>query len=189
MGGIAVAANCRTAAIRRIPMKWSQRMPLSTREEMKEAIAAAKAAFPAWRDMPLLRRAAKFSSRQIRSWRNRKQQLAIFSRAKKAKHSKILWAKWQGDQYHGFYGRRSGSPNGETLRANCPRILRTRSAAAGCRGRNLPLEFSGCDSRLENRSGACCGNTVVFKPATLTPFTAMSLSLRFSSRRDCRRAC
>ncbi len=26
------------------------RIPLSTREEMKEAIAAAKAAFPAWRD-------------------------------------------------------------------------------------------------------------------------------------------
>src|SRR5215469_7238823 len=28
------------------------RIPLSTREEMKEAIVAAKAAFPAWRDTP-----------------------------------------------------------------------------------------------------------------------------------------
>ena len=27
-------------------------VPLSTREEMREAIAAAKAAFPAWRDTP-----------------------------------------------------------------------------------------------------------------------------------------
>ena len=28
------------------------RIPLSTRQEMKEAIVAAKAAFPAWREMP-----------------------------------------------------------------------------------------------------------------------------------------
>jgi malonate-semialdehyde dehydrogenase (acetylating)/methylmalonate-semialdehyde dehydrogenase len=51
VGGIALDEDCRASN----PANTDEvvaRIPLSTREEMKEAIAAAKAAFPAWRETP-----------------------------------------------------------------------------------------------------------------------------------------
>jgi len=51
------------------------RIPLSTRQEMKEAIAAAKMAFPAWRDTPALR-AGKLLFKAVRIMEEQKEDLA-----------------------------------------------------------------------------------------------------------------
>ena len=62
IGGRWVESGSTKIAERRNPANTDEivaAVPLSTREEMKEAIAAAKAAFPAWREMPR-RRAGRF---------------------------------------------------------------------------------------------------------------------------------
>src|ERR1700684_2286313 len=51
------------------------RIPLSTREEMKEAIAAAKAAFPAWRETPAPNR-GKILFNATRLMQEQKEELA-----------------------------------------------------------------------------------------------------------------
>ncbi len=51
------------------------RIALSTREEMKRAIAAAKAAFPAWRDMPAPQR-GKILFKAVRIMEEQKEELA-----------------------------------------------------------------------------------------------------------------
>src|ERR1700721_3903096 len=51
------------------------RIPLSTREEMKRAIAAAKAAFPAWRDTPAPSR-GKILFKVVRIMEDQKEELA-----------------------------------------------------------------------------------------------------------------
>ena len=129
--------------------------PLSTREEVREAIAAAKAAFPAWRDTPAPVRGqnigargradgkAKGCSGAYALPRGRKDAEGIARRgAEVHQHPRIHGGRRAAD------GRRDDS---ERIRQE---YRLHDQAAAGSGGRDHAVEFSGSDSGVEGGAGA-----------------------------------
>ena len=131
------------------------RIPLSTREEMKRAIAAAKAAFPAWRDTPR-QIAARFLFKVVRIMEEQKEELARLLTREEGKALKDALGEVQrAINIAEFMAGEARRINGETIaQRNYQNVYLYHSSAAGRNRRHHPVEFSHRDSDLENRAGA-----------------------------------
>src|ERR1700723_2354871 len=153
------------------------RIPLSTRQEMKEAIVAAKAAFPAWREMPAPNR-GKILFTATRIMQEQKESLARLLTREEGKALKDSLGEVQRAinilEFMAGEGRRL---NGERMTSELPKNFSyTVRQPLGVGGAITPWNFPGAIPVWKIAPALVCGNTVVFKPATLTPLTAMKIA-------------
>jgi len=144
--------------------------PLSTREEVREAVAAAKAAFPAWRDTPapirgkVLARAAALMEAQKGALARtlcREEGKTLPESAIEIERSINILA------FTAAEGRRMG---GETVPSELKRNLAyTIKQPLGVVGAITPWNFPVAIPVWKVAPALVAGNTVVLKPAELTP--------------------
>jgi aldehyde dehydrogenase (NAD+) len=151
-------------------------IPLSTREEMKEAIAAAKNAFPAWRETPPPNR-GKILFKAVRIMEEQKEELARLLTREEGKTLKDSLGEVQrAINITEFMAGEARRLNGETLTSELPKnFAYTIRQPLGVVGAITPWNFPVAIPVWKIAPALVCGNTVVFKPATLTPLTAMKL--------------
>src|SRR6202795_2806249 len=152
------------------------RIPLSTREEMKEAIAAAKATFPSWRETPAPAR-GKILFKAARIMEEKKEELARLLTREEGKALKDSLGEVQRainiTEFMAGEGRRL---DGVTLPSELPKnFTYTLRVPLGVVGAITPWNFPVAIPIWKIAPALVCGNTVVLKPATLTPLTAMKI--------------
>src|SRR3984893_15367040 len=146
--------------------------PLSTREETRDAVAAARTAFPAWRDTPapvrsrVLAKAALLMEQQ-------KEEVARLMTREEGKTLKDALGEVQKSvnilEFMAGEGRRMG---GETLPSELPKnFAYTLKQPLGVVAAIAPWNFPVSIPAWKIAPALIAGNTVVFQPATLTPFT------------------
>jgi acyl-CoA reductase-like NAD-dependent aldehyde dehydrogenase len=152
------------------------RAPLSSRDEARAAIDAAAAAFPGWRDTPgpvrgrILFRVLEIFERELPRLaevltREEGKTLAE-SRGELVRSRNIL-------EYIAGEGRRL---RGETLPSEIPNTFTyTKREPLGTVALISPWNFPVAIPIWKIAPALVCGNTIVFKPATLTPWTASIL--------------
>ena len=151
-------------------------VPLSTAEETRAAVAAAHAAFPAWRDTPApVRGRILFQVQALLD--KEKEQLARLLTREEGKTVKESMGEIQRTinilEYTAGYGRRMG---GSTVPSELPHnfcyTLRQPLGVVAC---ITPWNFPVAIPVWKIAPALVSGNTVVFKPATLTPETATAV--------------
>ena len=150
---------------------------VSGREETEAAIAAAKAALPAWRATPAPRRGEILQRAAVEMTR-RKDELA---RALTLEEGKTL-SESAGEvqkainnlEFQAGEGRRL---NGETVPSELPSTFCwTQREPLGVVGLVTPWNFPVAIPAWKTAPALVCGNTVVLKPASITPWTAKILA-------------
>lgn len=152
------------------------RVALSTRDEAKDAIVAAKAAFPAWRATPapargnILFKAARLMDEQ-------KSDLArLLTRGEGKTLKDALGEIQRSINIMEFMAGEARRLTGETLPSELPKNFSyTVRQPVGVVGVITPWNFPLAIPVWKIAPALVCGNTVVFKPATLTPLCAASL--------------
>jgi aldehyde dehydrogenase (NAD+) len=152
------------------------RIPLSTREEMKEAIAAARAAFPGWRNTPAPNR-GKILFKATQIMQEQKEELARLLTREEGKSLKDSLGEIQrAINITEFMAGEARRLNGETLTSELPKnFAYTIRQPLGVVGAITPWNFPVAIPVWKIAPALVCGNTVVFKPATITPLTAMKI--------------
>jgi acyl-CoA reductase-like NAD-dependent aldehyde dehydrogenase len=152
------------------------RIALSTREETKQAIVAAKTAYPAWRDMPAPNR-GKILFTATRIMQDQKQELASLLTREEGKALKDSLGEVQrAINIVEFMAGEARRLNGETLTSELPKnFAYTIRQPLGVVGAITPWNFPVAIPIWKIAPALVCGNAVVFKPATLTPLTAMKI--------------
>jgi alpha-ketoglutaric semialdehyde dehydrogenase len=148
--------------------------PLSTRAEVGEAVAAAKAAFPAWRDTPAPAR-GKILARAAALMEQRKEELARTLTREEGKTLKDALVEVQRTisilEFTSGEGRRIG---GETVPSDNPRnFTYTVKQPLGVVGAITPWNFPVAIPAWKAAPALVAGNTMVIKPAELTPQTCV----------------
>src|SRR5215472_15944848 len=157
------------------------RVPLSSRGEMREAIAAAKAAFPAWRETPAPER-GKILFRAVRIMEQQKESLArLLTREEGKALSDSLGEVQRGINILEFMAGEARRLNGE----NYPSELRKNFAYSmkvplGVVGAITPWNFPFCIPLWKIAPALVAGNTCVLKPAELTPLCALRIAEIFA---------
>src|SRR5258708_1084343 len=146
--------------------------PLSTREETREAIAAARAAFPAWRNTPAPVRARVLAKAAL-LMEQQKDEIARLMTREEGKALKDALGEVQKSinilEFMAGEGRRLG---GETIPSEMPKnFAYTLKQPLGVVAAIAPWNFPVSIPVWKISPALICGNTVIFKPATLTPFT------------------
>ncbi|MDD5542710.1 MAG: aldehyde dehydrogenase family protein [Acidobacteriia bacterium] len=150
---------------------------LSTREETRAAVEAAEKALPAWSETPAPVR-GKIITKAAQLMEARKEEL---SRALTLEEGKTL-AESRGELARGincvdFAASEGRRLKGETIPSELPSnfcyTLRQPIGVVAC---ITPWNFPICIPAWKIAPALVCGNTVVFKPATLTPWTATLLT-------------
>ena len=146
--------------------------PLSTRDEAREAVAAAQAAFPVWRETPAPAR-GKVIARAALIMEQRKEELARMLTREEGKTLKDSLGEVQKSinilEFMAGEARRIG---GETLPSELPKnFAYTIKQPLGVVAAITPWNFPVSIPCWKMAPALVAGNTVVFKPATLTPFT------------------
>ncbi|MGH9735032.1 MAG: aldehyde dehydrogenase family protein [Candidatus Acidiferrales bacterium] len=152
------------------------RVALSTGEEAKDAIGAAKAALSAWRATPapvrgsILFKAARLMDEQ-------KTELARLLTREEGKALKDALGEVQRSiNIMEFMAGEARRLTGETLPSELPKNFSyTIRQPVGVVGVITPWNFPLAIPVWKIAPALVCGNTVVFKPATLTPLCAMRL--------------
>jgi len=144
--------------------------PLSSREEVREAIAAAKAAFPAWRDTPAPVR-GKMLARAAALMEKQKETLARTLCREEGKTLKESLVEVQRSinilEFTAGEGRRMG---GETIPSELAKnVAYTIKQPLGVVGAITPWNFPVAIPVWKAAPALVAGNTVVLKPAELTP--------------------
>lgn len=152
------------------------RIPLSAREEMREAIAAAKAAFPAWRNTPAPTR-GKILFRATRLMEEQKEELARLLTREEGKALKDSLGEVQRSiNILEFMAGEARRLTGEHFPSELPKnFAYTMRQPLGVVGVITPWNFPVAIPVWKIAPALVCGNTVVFKPATFTPLTAMKV--------------
>jgi aldehyde dehydrogenase (NAD+) len=147
--------------------------PLSTREEAREAIAAAQAAFPAWRETPAPVRGRVIAKAAL-IMEQRKEELARMLTREEGKTLKDSLGEVQKSiNIMEFMAGESRRIGGETLPSELPKnFAYTIKQPLGVVAAITPWNFPVSIPCWKMAPALVAGNTVVFKPATLTPFTA-----------------
>jgi alpha-ketoglutaric semialdehyde dehydrogenase len=164
---------------RRNPAKTEDivaRIPLSTRQETKEAIVAAKAAFSGWRATPAPARGS-ILFKATRLMQEQKEELARLLTREEGKALKDSLGEVQRSiNIMEFMAGEARRLTGETWPSELPRNFSyTVRQPVGVVGAITPWNFPVAIPVWKIAPALVCGNTVVFKPATLTPLTAMRL--------------
>lgn len=144
--------------------------PLSSRAEVREAIAAAKAAFPAWRDTPAPVR-GRILARAAGLMEQRKDSLARLLSHEEGKILKESLVEVQRSinilEFTAGEARRLG---GETVPSELPKTFAyTIKQPLGVIGAITPWNFPVAIPVWKLAPALVTGNTVVFKPSELTP--------------------
>ena len=146
--------------------------PLSTREETREAIAAARAAFAAWRETPAPVRGRVIAKAAL-LMEQQKEDLGRILTREEGKTLKDSVGEVQKSinilEFMAGEARRIG---GETLPSELPKnFAYTLKQPLGVVAAITPWNFPVSIPAWKVAPALVAGNTVVFKPATLTPFT------------------
>jgi alpha-ketoglutaric semialdehyde dehydrogenase len=152
------------------------RAPQSTREEMREAVAAASAAFPTWRDTPAPLR-GRVLHKATAIMEQQKEELARLLTREEGKTLKDSLGEVQKSinilEFMTGEARRLG---GETLPSELPRNLAyTVKCPLGVIGAITPWNFPVSIPVWKLSPALVAGNTVVLKPAEITPLTAAAV--------------
>jgi len=144
--------------------------PLSSREEVRDAIAAAKAAFPAWRDAPAPAR-GKILARAAALMEKQKDALARTLCREEGKTLKESLVEVQRSinilEFTAGEGRRM---SGETIPSELAKsVAYTIKQPLGVVGAITPWNFPVAIPVWKAAPALVAGNTVVLKPAELTP--------------------
>jgi alpha-ketoglutaric semialdehyde dehydrogenase len=150
--------------------------PLSAREEAREAVAAAKAAFPAWRDTPAPLR-GKMLARAAALMEKQKEALARTLCREEGKTLKEALVEVQRSinilEFTAGEGRRMG---GETIPSESAKnIAYTIKQPLGVVAAITPWNFPVAIPVWKAAPALVAGNTVVLKPAELTPECAVKV--------------
>lgn len=153
------------------------RIPLSTREEMKQAIAAAKAAFPAWRDTPAPSR-GKILFKVVRIMEEQKEELARLLTREEGKTLKDALGEVQRSiNIAEFMAGEARRINGETFPSEIAKTFTyTIRQPLGVVGAITPWNFPIAIPIWKIAPALVYGNTVVLKPAELTPLCALRIA-------------
>ena len=146
--------------------------PLSTREETRQAVAAALAAFPKWRDTPAPVRGRVISKAAL-LMEEQKDDLALLMTREEGKALKdALGEVRKSINILEFMAGESRRIGGETVPSELPKnFAYTLKQPLGVVGAITPWNFPISIPVWKIAPALVAGNTVVFKPATLTPFT------------------
>jgi alpha-ketoglutaric semialdehyde dehydrogenase len=150
--------------------------PVSTREELRAAVASAKAAFPAWRDTPapvrgrVLTRAAVLMEQQ-------KEDLArLLTREEGKTFRESLGEVQKSINILEFMAGEARRLGGATLPSELPRnFAYTLKQPIGVVGAITPWNFPVSIPAWKLAPALVAGNTAVFKPAELTSLTATAV--------------
>ena len=151
-------------------------VPLSSQRDVDSAIAAAADAFPAWRGMSPIRR-GQILLRAARILEERAEELARLLTREQGKT--LAEARGEVPRAFGFFGwvgNQGGSIQGITAPTEADRILGlTLREPLGVVGLITPWNFPLNIPSWKLGSSLVCGNTVVWKPAQVTPLIANAL--------------
>ncbi|PWT87353.1 MAG: aldehyde dehydrogenase family protein, partial [Acidobacteria bacterium] len=151
-------------------------VPLSTREEAVEAIEAARAAFPAWKETPGPVRAKKM----FHAWNLMQQRAGELAELLTREEGKAIGDS-RGEvqrslnilEFTAGEGRRL---RGSTIPSELPRtFIYTVRQPVGVCGLITPWNFPVAIPIWKIAPALVSGNTVVFKPAELTPWCAVKI--------------
>ncbi|HXE75414.1 MAG TPA: aldehyde dehydrogenase family protein [Candidatus Xenobia bacterium] len=147
--------------------------PLSTREEMREAIEAAKRAFPTWRATPAPVR-GRIVMQAARLMADEKDELArLMSREEGKTVSEALGEILRTVNILEYTAGEARRLTGETLPSELPKnIVYTIRQPLGVVGLITPWNFPVAVPVWKIAPALVCGNTIVWKPSELTPFTS-----------------
>ncbi len=150
--------------------------PLSTREETKEAIAAAKEAFPKWRSTPAPVR-GKILFKAMSLLHERVEEVAVALTKEEGKILRESHGEIQRAinimEFTAGEGRRL---RGSTIPSELPNtFIYTVRQPIGVIGLITPWNFPVAIPIWKIAPALLAGNTVVFKPATSTPLTAVKI--------------
>jgi acyl-CoA reductase-like NAD-dependent aldehyde dehydrogenase len=151
-------------------------VPLSTREEVREAIAAAKAAFPAWRDTPAPTR-GRIIAKAAALMTEQKDEVARILTLEEGKTFRESLVEVQRSinilEFMSGEGRRLA---GQTLPSELPKTLAyTIKQPLGVVGAITPWNFPVAIPVWKAAPALVTGNTMVLKPAELTPLSAIRM--------------
>lgn len=151
-------------------------LPLSTRDEMREAIEAAERAREAWRDTPAPAR-GKIVMRAARLLEEQKDEVArLLTREEGKTVAESLGEIQRSVNIAEFTAGEARRLTGETLPSELPRnFAYTLRQPLGVVGLITPWNFPVAIPVWKISPALVCGNTVVWKPAGLTPFISRRL--------------
>jgi alpha-ketoglutaric semialdehyde dehydrogenase len=152
------------------------RVPLSTADETREAVAAARSAYPSWRDTPAPKRGAVLYRATALLDQEKDEVARLLTREEGKTVGEALGEVQRAInvlEFTAAEGRRLG---GHTVPSELPRnfcyTLRQPLGVVAC---ITPWNFPVAIPVWKIAPALVCGNTVVLKPATLTPASAAAL--------------
>jgi len=147
--------------------------PLSTREEVREAVAAAASAFAAWRDTPAPVRGRIIAKAALLMDQQKDELARILTREEGKTLNDSLGEVVKSVNILEFMAAEGRRLGGETLPSELPKNLAyTVKQPLGVVAVITPWNFPVSIPVWKMAPALVAGNTVVFKPATITPFTA-----------------
>lgn len=149
----------------------------STPDDMNAAIAAAKAAFEGWRRTPAPKR-GQVVAQAMALMIERKEELARALTAEEGKNLNESRGEVQKSiNVMEFMVGESRRMNGQTIPSEMPKTFAyTVRAPLGVVGMITPWNFPVCIPAWKIAPALVAGNTIVFKPSELTPWTANIVS-------------
>jgi aldehyde dehydrogenase (NAD+) len=146
--------------------------PLSTREETREAVAAARQAFPAWRETPAPLRGRVIAKAALLMEQQREDLARLMTREEGKTLRDSLGEVQKSINILEFMAGEARRIGGETLPSELPKnFAYTLKQPLGVVAAITPWNFPVSIPVWKMAPALIAGNTVVFKPATLTPFT------------------
>jgi len=146
--------------------------PLSTREETREAIVAARGAFAAWRDTPAPVRGRVIAKAALLMEQQKEELARILTREEGKTLKDSLGEVVKSINILEFMAGEARRIGGETLPSELPKnFAYTLKQPLGVVAAITPWNFPVSIPCWKMAPALVAGNTVVFKPATLTPFT------------------
>jgi acyl-CoA reductase-like NAD-dependent aldehyde dehydrogenase len=156
-------------------------VPLSTREEAREAIAAAKAVFPAWRDTTAPVRGRILAKTKLLMEQQKEELAKLLTREEGKALKDSLGEVAKAINILDYMAGEAVRLTGETAPSELPKnFAYTIKQPLGVVGAISPWNFPVSIPVWKIAPALVAGNTVVFKPATLTPLTAMRMMEIFS---------
>ncbi len=152
-------------------------VPLSSREETRAAIAAAKAAFAAWRDTPAPVRGRVIAKAAILMEQQKDELARILTREEGKTFKDSLGEVMKSVNILEFMAGESRRIGGETVPSELPKnFAYTIKQPLGVVAAITPWNFPVSIPVWKMAPALVAGNTVVFKPATLTAFTGAKVT-------------
>jgi alpha-ketoglutaric semialdehyde dehydrogenase len=146
--------------------------PLSSREETREAIAAARTAFPAWRDTPAPLRSRVIAKAALLMDQQRDDLARLMTREEGKTLKDSLGEVQKSINILEFMAGEGRRIAGETLPSELPKnFAYTLKQPLGVVAAIAPWNFPVSIPVWKIAPALIAGNTVIFKPATITPFT------------------